>query len=410
LPDPPAARHDPAVVAVDLELPYPRLRRAALGTAVFFAVSGAILGTWVSRLPATRDRLHASPAELGLALLTSGLGSLISMPFTGRLCRRWGSRNAVALTALPGCASLVALALAPSVPVLAVALFFFGLLFGAWDVAMNIQGSAVEQRAGRAWMPRYHGCWSVGGIAGAGLGGVAARLGIPVLVHFVVVAVAGAALVLAALRTTIEDRTAPDPPAADHLAGGRTALLTRRLILIGLITVCSVVLEGAAADWLAIYIVDARHVQDWAGAAGYATFATAMAAGRFAGTPITQRLGRARAVGIGGLITVSGVVLTVLGPWLGFAYLGTALWALGVCLVFPAAMSAAGESRHRPTDAIAAVATIGYAGILVGPPLIGFLAQRAGLGRALLVLVVLAALITVCSPAARREHEPAERS
>jgi MFS family permease len=115
-------------------------------------------------------------------------------------------------------------------------------------------------------------------------------------------------------------------------------------------------------------------------------------------------------VGIGGPVSVSGVVLTVLGPWLGSAYLGTALWALGVCLVFPAAMSAAGESPHRPTDAIAAVATIGYAGILVGPPLIGFLAQRVGLGRALLVLVVLAGLITICAPAARREHEPAERS
>jgi predicted MFS family arabinose efflux permease len=406
LPDPPAAGDDPAVVAVELELSYPRLRRAAFGTAVFFGVSGGILGTWVSRLPAIRDRLDASPAELGLALLASGLGSLISMPLTGRLCRRLGSRNTVALTALPGCTSLLALAVAPSVPVLAVGLFFFGLLFGAWDVAMNIQGSAVEQRAGRAWMPRYHACWSVGGILGAALGGVAARVGIPVLVHFAVVAVTGVALILAALGTAIEDRTAPDPPPADHPAGRRIALLSRRLILIGLITICSVVLEGAAADWLAIYLVDARHVHDWAGAAGYATFACAMAAGRFAGTPITERLGRARAVGIGGLITVSGVVLTVLGPWLGSAYVGAALWALGVCLVFPAAMSAAGESPHRPTDAIAAVATIGYGGILVGPPLIGFLAERVGLGRALLVLVVLAATITVCSPAARDSRLP----
>jgi predicted MFS family arabinose efflux permease len=351
--------------------------------------------------------LDASPAELGLALLAAGLGSLTSMPLTGRLCRRIGSRNTVALTALPGCASVLALALAPSVPVLGVGLFFFGLLFGAWDVAMNIQGSAVEQRAGRAWMPRYHGCWSVGGILGAAVGGVAARIGVPVPLHFGFVALAGAALILAALPTAIEDRTAPDPPAADHPAGRRPALLTRRLLVIGLITVCSVVLEGAAADWLAIYIVDARHVRDWAGAAGYATFAGAMAAGRFAGTPITERLGRARAVGIGGLVSVCGVVLTVLGPWLGSAYVGVALWALGVCLVFPAAMSAAGESPHRPTDAIAAVATIGYAGILVGPPLIGFLAERVGLGRALLVLVVLAATITACSPAAR---QPAERS
>jgi predicted MFS family arabinose efflux permease len=390
------------VIGVELELSYPRLRRAALGTAVFFAVSGAILGTWVSRLPAVRDRLHASPAELGLALLSTGLGSLISMPLTGRLCRRVGSRTAVALTAVPGCVSLVALAVAPSIPLLAVGLFFFGLLFGAWDVSMNIQGSAVEQRAGRAWMPRYHGCWSVGGILGAAVGGGAARLAVPVPVHFGLVAVTGAALVLAALPTAIDDRHGPDEPAADHHERPKLALLTRRLILIGVITVCSVILEGAAADWLAIYIVDARHVADWAGAAGYATFAGAMAAGRFAGTPITERVGRARAVGIGGLVTVSGVVLTVLGPWLGSAYVGAALWALGICLVFPAAMSAAGESPHRPTDAIAAVATIGYAGILVGPPLIGFLAERVGLGHALLILVLMAGIITACAPAARQ--------
>ncbi|OLB66959.1 MAG: hypothetical protein AUI10_01325 [Actinobacteria bacterium 13_2_20CM_2_72_6] len=384
---------------------YPRLRRAALGTAVFFAVSGANLGTWVLRLPATRDRLHASPAELGLALLAAGLGSLTSMPLTGRLCRRVGSRNAVALTAVPGSASLFALALAPSIPVLAVGLFFWGLLFGAWDVAMNIQGSAVEQRAGRAWMPRYHGCWSVGGILGAALGGAAARLGVPVPVHFGVAALAGAALVLAALPAAIDDRAAADPPAADHPAGRRAGLLTRRLLLIGLVTISSIVLEGAAADWLAIYIVDARHVQDWAGAAGYATFAGAMAAGRFAGTPITERLGRARAVGIGGAVTAGGVVLTVLGPWLGSVYVGAALWGLGVCLVFPAAMSAAGESPHRPTDAIAVVAATGYAGILIGPPLIGFLAEHVGLGRALLVLLVLAAVVTACSPAARENTE-----
>jgi predicted MFS family arabinose efflux permease len=388
------------VVVSEFELTYRRLSRAALGTALVFAVSGAVLGTWVSRLPATRDRLHASPAELGLALLAPGLGSLISMPSTGWLCRRFGSRTAVAVTALPCCAVLGALAVAPSLTTLAVALFMWGLLFGAWDVSMNVQGSGVEQRAGRAWMPRYHACWSVGGIVGAAFGGLAARAGLPVPVHFGLTAGVGAAVVLGALRVYIPDRET-EPPSRTGKRGARPTILTRRLVIVGLITLCAVTVEGAAADWLALYLVDERHVGDSLGAAGFATFAGAMAAGRFAGTPITERLGRHGAVRVGGLVSVAGVALTVLGPWLPLAYVGAVVWALGVCLIFPAAMSAAGEAPDRPTDAIAAVSTVGYAGLLVGPPLIGILAEHIGLGRALLVLLVLAAAISVLAPAVR---------
>jgi predicted MFS family arabinose efflux permease len=397
---------DPAVVASEVELSYRRLTRAALGTAVVFAVSGALLGTWVSRLPATRDRLHASPAELGLVLLAPGLGSLVSMPSTGWLCRRFGSRTAVAITALPGCMVLFLLAVAPSLLTLGAVLFAFGLLYGAWDVSMNVQGSAVEQRAGRAWMPRYHACWSVGGIVGAALGGLAARAGLPVPVHFGIAAGTGAVLVAGALRTYIPDReTGPQPE-----AGRRTAwavLLTRRVVIIGVITLCSVTIEGAAADWLALYLVDERHSAAATGAAGYAAFACAMAAGRFAGTPITERLGRHGAVRLGGLTSIVGVVLTVFGPWLPLAFVGAVAWALGVCLIFPAAISAAGETPDRPTDAIAAVSTVGYAGLLIGPPVIGILADHVGIGQALLVLLVLGAAISALAPAVRAR--PAQR-
>jgi predicted MFS family arabinose efflux permease len=391
------------MVVSERELTYRRLSRAALGTAMVFAVSGALLGTWVSRLPATRDRLHASPAELGLVLLAPGVGSLVSMPATGWLCRRLGSRTAVALTGLPCCLVVFALAVMPSLSTLAIALFAWGLLFGAWDVAMNVQGSAVEQRAGRAWMPRYHACWSVGGIVGAGVGGLAARAGMPVPVHFGLVAALGVALVLGALRAFIPDREDRDTePAAEP--GTRalwTKVLSRRLIVIGLITLCAVTIEGAAADWLALYLVDERHTGDSVGAAGYAVFACAMAAGRFAGTPITQRLGRHGAVRVGGMVSVAGVLVTVLAPWTPLAFVGTIAWALGVCLIFPATISAAGETPDRPTDAIAAVSTVGYGGLLVGPPLIGILADHTGIGRALLVLLVLAAAVSVLAPAVR---------
>ncbi|HJW35919.1 MAG TPA: MFS transporter [Actinomycetes bacterium] len=393
----------------------PRLRRAALATALVFATNGFLLGSWVARLPATRDRLGASAAELGLVLLAPGIGSLLSMPFSGRWCRRFGSRLVVAATTVAASAVLAALAVVPNLVALGAALFVWGAFYGSWDVAMNVHGSAVEQRAGREWMPRYHACWSVGGIAGAGFGALAAQAGIPLALHFAAVAVACTALVAASLPSFIEDRTEQGVPGAVHSSGRvrsrRGRVLTGRLLLVGVVTLCATTLEGAAADWLALFLTDERGATASLAAFGYAVFAVAMAAGRFSGTAVAERLGRDGAVRAGGVVSFAGVLLTVLGPGLAAAYAGAALWALGVCLVFPAAVSAGGEAPDRPADAIAAVTTIGYGGFLLGPPLIGLLADRVGLGRALLVLLVLAAGIATLAPAVRsRRPRPAPTS
>ena len=387
------------------------LGRAALATALVFAVNGFLLAAWVSRLPATRDRLGASVAELGLVLLAPGFGSLLSMPFSGRWCRRFGSRVVIAATTVAASVALVALAVVPTSFTLGLALFVWGSFYGSWDVAMNVHGSAVEQRAGREWMPRYHACWSVGGIAGAGCGALAAQAGMPLTLHFAAVAVLCIALVMVALRAFIEDRTEEvavgihNPRRRRRMPGRvhspRPRVLTGRLLLVGVVTLCATTLEGAAADWLALYLTDERGATQSLAAAGYAVFAVAMAGGRFSGTAVAERLGRDGAVRAGGVVSFAGVLLTVLGPGLVSVYLGAALWALGVCLVFPAAVSAGGEAPERPADAIAAVTTIGYGGFLLGPPLIGLLAEQVGLGRALLVLLVLAGGIATLAPAVR---------
>jgi predicted MFS family arabinose efflux permease len=418
------------VIPVPRDAADPGLRRAALATALVFATNGFLLASWVARLPATRDRLGASAAELGLVLLTPGFGSLLSMPFSGRWCRRFGSRVVVAATTVAASAVLVSLAVVPNLAALGATLFVWGSFYGSWDVAMNVHGSAVEQRAGREWMPRYHACWSVGGIAGAGCGALAALLGGPLVLHFAAVAAACTGLVTLALRGFVEDRVMAQPP--DPASGppegerGRSAdagravvhsprrgrrVLTRRLLLVGVVTICATTLEGAAADWLALFLTDERGATASLAAFGYAVFAVAMAAGRFSGTAVAERLGRHGAVRAGGLVSFAGVLLTVLGPGLVSAYVGAALWAVGVCLVFPAAVSAGGEAPDRPADAIAAVTTIGYGGFLLGPPLIGLLADRVGLGRALLVLLVLAAGIAALAPAVRsRRPQPVPTS
>jgi predicted MFS family arabinose efflux permease len=304
----------------------------------------------------------------------------------------------------------------PNLVTLGLGLFVWGSFYGSWDVAMNVHGSAVEQRAGREWMPRYHACWSVGGIAGAGVGALAAHIGSPLVLHFTAAAVFCVALVALALRSFVEDRgrdssRSPDRerPAVHSPRARRGRVLTGRLLLVGAVTLCATTLEGAAADWLALFLTDDRGATASVAAAGYAVFAVAMAGGRFSGTAVAERLGRHGAVRAGGLVSLAGVLLTVLGPGLAGAYAGAALWALGVCLVFPAAVSAGGETPDRPADAIAAVTTIGYGGFLVGPPLIGLLADRVGLGRALLVLCLLAGGIAALAPAVRsRRPQPAE--
>ncbi|MET7426270.1 MFS transporter [Dactylosporangium sp. NPDC005555] len=376
------------------------MRQAALGTALVFTASGALLGTWVSRIPAVVASLGITAGELGRALLALGIGSLLSMPLTGHACRRVGSRAWVAGTSVLAAAVLSCVGLATNLVQLTVALFALGMVYGSWDVAMNIQGSAVDQRAGREWMPRYHACWSLGSILGAAAGSLAARGDVGTGAHFTAAAGCAAAVAFAGLTRYVDERATAGEPGAAGAGGGRRLVTDRALLLIGALTLCATVIEGAAADWLALFLHTGRGLSEASAALGYTVFATAMTVVRFAGTPVAARLGRAGAVRVGGVLGVAGVLVTVLSPWLPLTYAGALLWAAGVCLVFPAAVSAAGETG-RPAESIALVTTIGYGSILVGPPLIGALADVIGMGRALLTLAVLAAAVAVLAPAVR---------
>jgi fucose permease len=384
-----------------------QLRRAAVATAVVFGLNAFLMAGWVVRLPATRDRLHADPAELGVALLMLGVGSLLAMPWTGRLCARYGSRRIVAVMLVPSCVSLLVLAHLPTLWATGAGLLVLGAGYGAWDVAMNVQASGVDRAVGRDLMPRYHGCWSLGGFVGAGLGTAAAAAGLSLGVHFALVAVVVAVGVLVALRWFRPDarEQAPAHPHEEEAEPTqpheRRVLLTRRLVLIGVVTLGATCIEGAAADWLALYLHDGRSSGQAVAAAGFAAFSVAMAVSRFAGTTTIEHLGRAGAVRLGGLVAGLGVLATVSAPGLVGAFVGAAAWGAGVAVIFPAAMSAGGETPGRGAEGIATVATIGYGGFLLGPPLIGLLAQHVGLGSALLVLLVLAAAVVSLASAVR---------
>lgn len=364
-----------------------------------FAANGLVFATWVSRLPAVRERLDASEPELGAALLCVAIGSLVSMPLTARLCDRFGARR-VLVIAMATCAGAFELAvLAPSLPALGMALVLAGATYGTWDVAMNASGHEVELRVSRPLMPRFHGAFSVGGLAGAGMGALAAGIGVPVWAHMASGAVLAIVVGLLVTPQVVE-------PPRHHgtlrpaTRGRRRRRIPLRLVALGLLTACTTLGEGAAADWGALFLHDERGASQSTAAIGYAVFCCAMATGRFGGTWALTRIGRVKALRISGVAVSTALVLLVAVDVIPVALVAMAGWGLGVAVVFPAAMSAAAEHSARPAQGIATVATIGYGGFLVGPPLIGFLAGQVGLGVALWVVAALGMIVVALGPAA----------
>jgi len=373
-------------------------RRAAVATCVVFAANGLLYASWATRIPDVRDRLAVGPAVLGLALLALAAGSLVSMPLTGWACRTWGSRAITLLCALVASPVLIGAGFVPNALGLGLVLFAMGLFWGAWDVSMNIQGHHVEQTLGRALMPRFHAMWSLGSIAGAAIGSGLAALRMPVWLHFVLAAALAMSLGVWSTARFLPDRTGFVEE--HHLPAWK--VLDLRLILIGVLVLCSTVGEGAAADWLALFFRDERDAAPGVAAAGFTAFTIAMTTGRLLGTPTIERLGRVATLRLAGVFTVTGVAITLLLPWTGAAFVGAVLWGLGLSTVFPAGMSAAGDGSPRPPDAIAAVSTVGYAGFLLGPPAIGVIAEHSSLSVGLWFVALMGAGITVFASAARR--------
>ena len=364
-----------------------------------FFTNGFILASWISRLPAVRSHVDASEPELGAALLAIAAGAVVAMPLTSRLCDRFGLRT-VLTTAMIACTSTFVVAtLMPTTVMLAAVLIVVGFGYGTWDVSMNAAAHDVEVAVNRPLMPRFHGAFSVGGLTGAGLGALAAALGLAVGAHLALAAVA--VFVMASVTTRFL-------PAATRARSPRVResvprrVITLRLVLLGLLTACTTLGEGAAADWGAIFLTDERNAEESVAAIGYAGFAGAMAVGRFSGTWVLSRISRVTALRVSGVVASMSVLALVAIESTAAGLVAMIGWGLGVALVFPAAMSAGAENSRRPAQGIATVATIGYGGFLVGPPMIGFIAGAAGLEVGLFVVSMLLLLVVALAPAARR--------
>lgn len=398
-------------------------RGSVVAVMVVFAAAGFVLGQALSRIPAVRDALEVDKAQLGLALMGMGLGSLLAMPFTGRLVDRFDSRRVVLVSVLVGCLGWGAVAVAPSAPVLLATLVVTGMAVGIWDVAMNIQATHVEQQRDRSWMPYFHAGFSGGAVLGSGAGALLAWLGVGLVQLPLLAALAGVCGVLGAARFVREagaeqhGRVAEDPgrralsdgPAGpEEEAEGRPARrgVTRLEVLIGLVCLAAALAEGSANDWLALLLVDVQGAPEAVGALALTAFNLTMMAGRLAGGPAIDRFGRAAVVRAGGALAVTGILTVTLVPSTTLALVGGLLWGLGVSTIFPAAMSAAGEVPGRGNRAITVVSTLAYGAFLFGAPTIGVLAEVVGLDRALFLVVGFLLVMVVLAPVMRDHRVP----
>jgi MFS family permease len=349
-------------------------------TFLVFAVNGAMIGSWVAHIPWLQDHLGVSKATIGLCLLCMAAGALVSMPLTGQILDRRSSGSVTRAAALLFCLMLPLPLLASSAPMLGAILFVFGAVNGAMDVSMNAHGVAVERELPKPIMSSLHGGWSVGGFVASGLAAVAGAAGLDPRVESLIV---GVALWFFALAVTARLGSA----SAHSEEGSGFALPSRAVLLIGLLCFLAMMTEGAIGDWSGIYLRHDLDASAAAAATGFTGFSLGMAVARLGGDVLNERLGAGPllrggmglvAIALGGVLLIGSAVPAVVG---------FALCGLGIANAVPLLFSAAGR-LDPPGPSLAATFTVGYTGFIVGPPVIGFLADRIGLPETLALLVV----------------------
>jgi len=380
---------------------------------VVFLLNGLGAAAWVSRIPSIRDHLGVSVSEVGILLLSVSAGSIAGLLVSGHLVHWLGGRRIILLF-LSGCGiALLAIGFGASVlgsvPVTMAGVALYGFATGICDVAMNVEGAGAERANGRNIMPWFHACWSFGTVAGAGIGSAAAFARVDPVIHFAVMAavlIAGAVVVLRWIPS--DEALADDDPTPKATFRERMAIwLDPRTLLIGLIVLGMAFTEGSANDWLAIGFIDDRGFDNGQGALVFGVFTVAMTAGRLGGVPLLDRFGRVPVLRGASIAAAVGIAVVILVPIVPIAIAGVVLWGLGASLGFPVGMSAAADDPRTAAASVSAVATIGYAAFLIGPPLIGFVGEHIGVLNALWIVLGLIVVATLAIPAAR---EPGARA
>ena len=375
-------------------------QNASLRTAIsiYFFVFGLIFSTWASRIPSFKDSFNFDEAQLGAILFSLPLGALAALPFSGWIVHKFGSKIIGISSVILYSTLLFLLSIVNSVPVFAVVLFFFGFIGNVTNISMNTQGLSIQQLLGKPILSSLHAMWSVGAFLAAVVSGLTMELGYSTKQHFLLMAIIIPVISLGLSSYLVKDKNVEGPQKI-------FALPTKGLLLFGFICFCVAMSEGAMVDWSSLYYRMALEDIHKISTSGYTAFAFFMAVGRFMGDGLLQSLGYKRVIQLNGLFILTGMViaLAVKIPWaviIGFSMVG-----LGVSSVFPVVYIIAAKNKSMaPSAALAAVSSVGFTGFLLGPPIIGFVAQEIGLRQALVIVAILGFAIWLLAFRIKAEH------
>lgn len=367
---------------------------AILATRIGFLIAGLGLSAWAPLVPYVRARIPMSDATFGMLLLSIGIGSLCCMPLSAFFTDRFGIRRTAVASILILATALCGLAVANQLWLMALLLFCFGGSIGVLDIVLNVQGLMVENRANPSMMSGFHGMFSLGTIVGSLLVTLLLMAGLsPVLSPLLVVA---CLLLLGAwaMPGFLAKRTRSDS------LGIRWP--NSFILLVGLMCFIVYLAEGAILDWSALFLIEYRNIQPSSGGLGYASFALMITVGRFMGDHLTRMLGRVRMMVFGGLLAAGGITLGLLTSHWSLTLLGYGLCGLGCANVSPLLISSLNRQSHMPPHiAVTVATTIGFAGVLAGPAMVGLVAHYSSLAHAFALLAVGLLLVAIAGPRLR---------
>ena len=348
-------------------------RQSRIAVSVYFFVAGFTFASWASRIPHIQTKLGLSEGGLGAVLLSLPIGLMTSLFVSGGLVNRFGSKKMARIAAISYSCLLPLLGIAATRWQLITVLFCFGIAGNMYNISSNTQAVGLEKIYGRSIMASFHGIWSTAGFSGAALGTLLVKFQFLPWQHFLLIAIMGlVATTLCYGYILPADPNKNKPPLF--------ALPDKKILQLGLIAFGCLVCEGTMFDWSGVYFKKVVHAPETLTTIGYAAFMGCMATGRFVADKIVMRIGAKKLLQLSGLTIFIGLLLAVLIPHLIVATVAFMMVGFGVSSVVPIVYSQAGRSHTlSPSQALAAVSTVGFAGFLVGPPLIGFIAQASSL-------------------------------
>jgi MFS family permease len=372
-----------------LSLSLPENRTYRITVSAFFFIAGLTFATWASRIPDIKSRLNLSDAGLGSVLFALPVGLMVSLPLSGWLVTRFGSRKIVIVAALVYPLILTVLGLAAQIWQLAAILFVFGLVANLFNISVNTQAVGVEALYGRSIMASFHGVWSVAGFTGAFIGSLIISLGFSVFAHFCIICASTALTVFIVHKYALP---------SDCSSGSQPifAKPDKTLLKLGLIAFCCMVSEGTMFDWSGIYFQKVVNAPKELITLGYVAFMSTMAAGRFVGDKLANRIGKKTMLQLSGIVIAAGLLIAVIFPTIVTSTIGFLLVGFGVSSVVPLVYGEAGKSTTMsPGVALAAVSSIGFLGFLIGPPMIGFIAEASNLRWSFSLIALLGFCTTI---------------